>query len=177
MRFQRIGSVLILAALSACVYTHSVEAPDQVDTYNSFLAVVAVEVAQDYPSPMNGYLGVLVPIGWEADSVTYTGPNSGSMLYWEGTVEFCEYNYPSSSSDHWIGFISDSSYSCNQGDEYEITVTIHTDSTLGFIDIAFLGLGGQFGYIGDPCSTTVEVVELNLEQSTWGSIKSDFRFQ
>ena len=177
MRLQKIWSVVILAALSACVWTHSVEAPDQVDTYSSFLAVVAVEIAEDYPTPLNGHLGVLVPIGWEADSVTYTGPNSGSMSYSGWIEENLENWYPSSSSDHWIGFISDSSYPCNQGDKYEITVTIHTDSTLGFVDIAFLGMGSLLGHIGYPCSTTVEVVELNLEQSTWGSIKSDFRFQ
>ena len=186
MRLFTLVLILILAVLSACVSTTDVEAPDQVDPNSSFQAVGTFLIHESYGfswGGRNGYLGVLIPIGWVADNVTYekvqgSQPNSGKMFYNADVVLACESHYPSAPSDTWIGFASDSGYPYEIGDIYEVTVIIRTDSTIGLVDIAFLGMGydpmGAYRWEGDPCSTTVEVVGLNLEQSTWGTVKSEF---
>ena len=184
MRSRRIGSVLILAALSACVSTTDVEVPDFVYPDSSFQAVVTCEI--DSSGAAYGFLGVLVPYGWEADSVMFTEvsgdlpPYSGIMIMDNSSIWIFEDAYPSGSENHWIAFWNtDWYYSYQQGDVYTITLTIHTNSIIGSVDIAFLAVAGVLGlddylWNGDPCSTTVEVVELNLEQSTWGSVKNLF---
>ncbi len=177
MRFQKISLIIILAGLAACVSTTNVETPSQVDPNSSFQAVVTVEVDEGTQQTYEyGSLGVLIPISWDVDSVTYTGPNSGNM-YSSGWPEELETIYPSDSLYHWIGFRSDENYTAEQGDNYEISLMINTDSNLGTYDIAFLGLVihiSELIFNGDPCSKTVEVVELNFEQSTWGVVKSEF---
>ena len=170
-RILNIESILLLVAISGCVSTIAVEAPDQVDTNSSFQAIVIVQV--DSVEEAYGQFGVLLPNGWDADSVTYTGPNNGDMLFDESWSEYFENEYPSSPFDHWIGFQSDSAHQGNIWDIYGITVRIYTDDVIGNVDIAFLGMVSGI-WNGDPCTTTVEVVELNLEQSTWGSVKSQF---
>lgn len=177
MRFHKIVSILILAGISACVSTTNVETPSQADPNSSFQAVVTVEVDEGSQQTSEyGFLGVLIPISWDADSVTYTGPNNGNM-YPSAWPELLETIYPSDSLYHWIGFMSDENSTGEQGDIYEISLMIYTDSTLGTFDIAFLGLVihmSELNFNGDPWSTTVEVVELNLDQATWGAVKSIF---
>ena len=182
MRFLKIVSILILVAVSACLSTTGVVAPEQVNPNSSFITVVTVQVDSSSASIYRGYIGVLVPIGWEVDSVTYSGPNSGNMHPFGASSELnLELLIPSSHNDHWLEFKADTTFLSSQGETYEVTMRIHTDSKYGSFDIAFLGytiyMGGagpQYSWNGDPCSTTVEVVELNLEQSTWGSVKSEF---
>jgi hypothetical protein len=124
-----------------------------------------------------GYLGVLPPNGRDAGSVSYAGPNRGQMFYNELYIPQIEDCYPSTPTDRWIGFLSDYGYIGNEGDTYEITLTINTDPTTGFIDVAFLATSmyeDDLEWNGDPCTTTVEMVGMNLESSTWGSIKTDY---
>lgn len=177
-RILELGSILILAAVSGCVSTTGVETPDFVYPDSSFQAVVTVEI--DENGEGYGCLCVLVPIGWEADSVTHTGPISGNMFNTLWVAEYIESQYPSALWDHWIGFKSEHIIEGSAGDIYEITVRIYTDYIIGSVNTAFLGVvyylesGWNYGWNGDPCSTTVEVVELNFDQATWGSIKSQF---
>lgn len=173
-RIQILGLILILAVVSGCVSTTDVDTPDQVNPNSTFQAIVTVEV--DEGGTAMGYMCVLVPNGWGADSVTYAGPYSGNMIYDEDVTEYIESYYSSASWDHWIGFQSENAVEGAEGDIYEFTMTIHTDPIMGFVEIAFLGIVDVDGWCwnGDPCSTTVEVVELYLEQSTWGSVKSEF---
>jgi len=78
----------------------------------------------------------------------------------------------------WLLFQTDKLLLAEVGDTYEATVRIQTDGLIGTVDIAFLGAAGNptqgISWNGDPCTVQVEVVELNLEQSTWGSVKSQF---
>jgi len=188
MHFQKVISLFVLAVVSACVSTTNVEAPDQVEPSSSFLAVVTCVVTTP-STECYGYMGVLLPNEWElADSLTYIGgtpglpPNTGDMIFggYGLPYQYVGYQYPAGPLHYWASYISDSAYACDSLDIYEITVRIHADSVLGFYDIAFLGFAqGYAGWYSSscPCTTTVEVVELNLEQSTWGSIKSDFSIQ
>lgn len=174
-RIQILELILILAFVSGCVSTTNVDAPSQVNTDSSFQALVTVEIDEGGGEAI-GELGVLVPNEWNADNVTYTGPNSGSMFYNEDLALEFESYFPSASSDHWIGFDTGSLISGMVGDCYEVTVTVHTDDIIRTVDIAFLAKVCLW-FNGSPCSTTVEVVQLNLEQSTWGAVKSEFGSQ
>lgn len=165
------GSILILAVVSGCVSTTGVEAPDSVYPDSSFQAVVTVEVnkgGNEY-----GHFGVLVPNGWDANNVTYSGPFSGDMFFNTSVSSMLENVLPSAPWDHWIGFETDVSLYGEAGDCYEVTVSVYTDDIIGTVDIAFLGMVNGESYTW-PCSTTVEVIELNLDQTTWGSVKSRF---
>jgi len=179
MTMKRIKAVslaisVIMAMATGCVITTGVEAPDYTYTNDCFECEVTVEVVETGQDPRYPSFGVLVPIGWDADSVTYTGPNNGSMLYSAGISSVLEDSFPSASWDHWIGFQSDSIvWDSSVGDLYEVSVLVYTDDLIGTVDIAFLGMADSY-FEGDPCSTTVEVDELNLEQSTWGSVKVQF---
>jgi len=176
-RIQYLGLILILIAVSGCISTEEVEAPNYIYPDSSFQAVVTC-IPDSGAASQYAYFGVLVPLGWDADNVVFTGPDNGSMLPHAGTEEFLENSLPGDPWDHWIGFVTDSTYDSNEGGIYEVTVTIHTDPLIGYANIAFLGMAYNYqsGYMwnGDPCSTTVEVVELNLEQLTWGSVKAQF---
>lgn len=165
-RYGLFFSSLGITILSGCVITTGVEAPSQVFPNSTFQAVVTVEIDADGEDI--GQLGVLIPQGWNADNVTYAGPYSGVMLY-DSTYS----GGGCSPWDHWIGFATAESLACVEGDTFEITVSIYTDGIIGFVDIAFIGEPSPQYAV--PCSTTVEVVELNLEQSTWGAVKSEFR--
>ncbi len=162
---------LILAIVSGCVTTTDVEAPDYAYPDSSFQAIVTIEVSEG--GKATGQLGVLVPIGWEADNVTYTGPSSGSMFYDNTVSTELEYMFSSNPWDHWIGFQTSSPLSSDSGDCYQITLNVYTDGLVGVVDLAFLGMADYF-YDDDPFPATIEVVELNLEQSTWGAVKSEF---
>jgi len=164
---------LTIALSSACVSTTGVEAPTQTDPSSSFEAIVTIEVAEGGTGW--GCIGVLVPIDWTADSVTYSGPSSGSMSYIANVGALMEVWYPSSQADQWIGFYEETYGSSEQGDVYEVTVRIHTAETSGIFELAFLGLVHEYAdwvWEGDPCSITVEVVEMNLEAATWAEVKS-----
>lgn len=174
-RIQILVLVLIITIVSGCLSTTNVEAPGQVETSSSFQAIVTVEVDEGGGEAL-GELGVLVPNGWNADNVTYTGPNSGSMFYNADLESEFESYFPSSTSDHWIGFDTGALLPGMVGDCYSVTVTVHTDNTIGNVDIAFLGKVCLW-FNGHPCSTTVEVTGLNLERSSWGAIKSEFLSQ
>jgi hypothetical protein len=139
--------------------------------------VVTVQV--DEEGEQYGILGVLVPAGWTADDVAYEGPFSGEMEFYEPVPEF-EYSlespYPSSPWDHWLHFLSDTTHYAEVGDTYTVALTIHTDGLVGVVDVAFLGCCGyteEFYWNGDPCSTTVEVIEVGLASSTWGAVKRE----
>ncbi len=170
-RIRILVLIFILAAVSGCVLTTGVEAPDYAYPDSSFQVIVSLELTGEGYGV--GQLGVLVPTGWEADNVTYTGPSSGSMFYNENVSSALESIFPCSPWDHWIGFATDSTTGIT-GECFEVTVNVHTDGLTGTVDIAFLGMAAYY-YDSYPCSTTVEVVELNLEQSTWGAVKSEFR--
>ena len=174
-RILRLELILILALVAGCVSTTNVNAPGQVNTNSSFQAFVTVVVDEGGGEAI-GELGVLVSNEWDAYNVTYTCPNSGIMFYNEDLALEFESYFPSSSSDHWIGFDTGSLLSGMAGDCYEVTVTVHTDDMIGTVDIAFL-CKVCLWFNGNPCSTTVEVVGLNLDQSTWGAVKYEFGSQ
>ena len=150
-RIQILGLIFILAVVSGCLSTTNVEAPAQVETYSSFQAIITVEVDEGGGEAL-GELGVLVPNGWDADSLTYTGPNSGSMFYNAELKSEFESYFPSSASDHWIGFDTGSLLSSIVKDSYEVTVIAHTDDMIGTVDIAFLAKVCLW-FNGSPCST------------------------
>lgn len=161
-------SVALLAL--ACVTTTGVETPMTAYPDSSFQAVVSVQVDDDGATSW-GYLGLVVPVGWEAGNVSYTGPSQGTMSpssIFEG--------FECSPWDHWLGFQSDTTCAGEIGALYQITVTVYTDMLLGEVDISFLAAVDNDGlcWNGDPCTTTVEVIGLEFEQTTWGSVKSEF---
>jgi hypothetical protein len=164
------------AAALSCVTTTGVTAPDQVMASSSFQACVTAVV--NFGVTAGGYLGVLLPVGWVVDNVTYTGPYSGSMFYDERYIFNIEAAYPTTEPYQWTGYESDTTHTGEEGDVYEITLTISTDETTGQVDVAFLATSLYTDLLywdGDPCSTLVEVTGLSLEKSSWGGIKSRFQ--
>ncbi len=153
--------------------TKGVEAPDIALPDSSFLSVVTIEV--DETGEYYGYLDVLVPINWGVDSVSYNGPSSGEMFYLPGAGGCAG---PAGPWYRWLFFQTDELLLAEFGDTFEATVRIQTDGLIGSVNIAFLGAAGSpsqgIGWNGDPCTVQVEVIELNLEQTTWGSVKTQF---
>jgi len=179
MKFQLIMTVLVLIVISACALTHSVEAPGFAGQNSIFQAVVTAEVTlKNWPGPENGYLSVLVPTSWAVDNMTFTGPNSGEMSFAFWGIPESGPGVTRNEWKNWMSFVSDSAYVPVEGDIYHISMDIHTNDTLGIFEIAFLAWGfGVMSYPswdGDPCTTTVQVVELSLENTTWGSVKTQF---
>ena len=171
----------VLAIMLSCVETTSVEAPVEVDPSISFEVTVNTELTVQHGGDEWGELAVLVPTAWSVDSVIcdgygYIGPFNAP---YPDSLGWAEYYYPSSAGYQW--WHSRSPQSNLYGDSAETgyaIVTISTNDTLGTFQMAFLaamweGMGAPY-YEGDPCSCTVTVTPLNLQQETWGYIKAGF---
>ncbi len=172
MQYCKLGSILLLTILSACVSTTGVNSPAQIGTNSTFQVIVTAQVDDSVSYEHYGFMSVLVPDGWDVDNMSFSGPNSGEMSFIEwGIPEYPEF-------DEWMSFESDTCHSSNLGDIYSITMSVYASDTLGTFDIAFLAWSTEYMGIpvwnGDPCSTIVEVVELNLEHITWGNVKTLF---
>lgn len=170
--YPKEGCALLVALIStvSCISTTSITSPTIVYAGSSFEIEITAVVEDD--GEAWGLLGIVVPSGWEASNVSYNGPFQGLMVPHSAFDEFeCAY------WDHWIGFRSDSVRTGSTGDVYHYFATIHTDMLIGDVDISCLAAISDIDtpeWNGDPCSVSVEVLELNLNQSSWGGIKTEF---
>ncbi len=176
-----------LAIMLSCVSTTSVEAPAEADPNQIFEVTVHTELTEQYGGDMTGLLAVLVPSIWTVDSVFcdgygYTGPfvfsYSDSMYYWPSVDEEAlraDLYKPATGYIWWV-FAEDSLYG-DLGETAHAAVFVTTNDSLGQFQMAFLAAvtgQGNTNWNGDPCSCIVEVTPLQLEQETWGYIKSEF---
>ena len=180
MKLLVIVAVGLLMALG-CVETTSVEAPEEVDAGSSFQVTVNTVVVDTSSDDECGVLAVLVPDVWSVDSVIchgygYFGPFDNVQPGGGWPDE----HYPPSTGYQWWLFQSpDSNLNGDSAETAYANVTITTNDTLGSFQMAFLagvfcGMGEDHFFEGDPCSCTVEVMPLILQQETWASIKSDY---
>ena len=162
--------LVVLTSTLSCISTTGVTSPATVFAGSSFEIEITAVVEDD--GEAWGLLGIVVPSGWEASNVSYNGLFQGVMVPDSAFGDF-----ECAPWDHWIGFRSDSIRTGSTGDVYHYFATIHTDMLIGDVDISCLAailndLTPEWD--GDPCSVSVEVVELNLNQSSWGGIKTEF---
>lgn len=172
-----------VAVMLGCVQTTSYEVPSQIDTNTSFQAVVYTEVVDSLPLPgqtFTGLLAVLIPIGWSVDSVCLDGYGYSDFMIPTSSGWISEYEYPPGSGYEWISYGTSEHVTGDLGDTGHANVFITSGDVPGSYTTAALGafLANQpyiaYFWEGDPCSCLVEVTPLNLEQETWGKIKSEF---
>ena len=166
-----------LAIMLGCVQTTSVEAPSDVNPNVSFEVTVNTELTQG--SYGDGNLAILIPEIWSVDSVycdgyQYTGPFSVPDTVFFG---WANDSFPPNAGYEWWYSSSPATLSGDSGETGHVTVTITTSDSIGTFKLAFIAFSTyehQPYYDGVPCSCTVEVTPLSLEQETWAHIKSEF---
>ena len=181
MKFQFI--VLIAAGLAimlGCVGTTSVEAPGTVNPVCTFQVIVNTLLIDSCSLPeCGGLLAILIPMEWSIDSVYATGYGYSGPMLLDSVGTWPTNIYPPSTGYEWVDFVTpDNTLYGSIGDTGHATVTIMTGDSLGTFSLAFLAAEfnppGDLHWVGDPCNCTVEVTPLNLQEETWGHIKSEF---
>lgn len=168
-----------LAIMLGCVETTSVETPGTVNPDCTFQVIVnTVLVESPYPEPCLGVLAVLHPIGWVIDSAYCNGYGYSGPMVGPYPGSYMELPPPSAGYEWHHFYTPDNDLFGEPGDTGFGNVFILPNDSLGTFSLAFLaGALGGIGdpvWSGDPCSCSVEVTPLSLEQETWGNIKAGF---
>ena len=171
-------STLVMAIALGCVNTIDYQAPQQVNQNSSFQSIVYTEAVDSLPLPgytITGLLEVLVPEGWSVDSVFLDGYSFYGLMS-SGSSGWAAEEYPPGIGYKWVSFYA-SELTGDYGDTGQATVYITSGDSAGVYTTAAIGViivvEPWVAYLreGDPCSCSVEINPLNLEQETWGSIK------
>ena len=166
----------ILTIILSCAETTSVEAPGEIDPSTNFEVTINTMTTNPEPSLSSyGYLAILIPEMWIVDSVYCVGYGySGPLDAWWNTPS--EY-FPPASGYEWSGWRTPVVLHGDSGETGYANAIITTIDSLGTFQLAFCaGTDHVLGPLWEdtPCSCTVEVTPLSLEQETWGHIKSEF---
>ena len=166
---------IVLISCSSC-YISNIDLPATAQPNSSFETII--EATKDgNPVYVSGAVSIVVPDAWSVDSVSYDGPISGQMIPADSLAYYLSVTYPPPANYKWLSFCSESGGSTSPGDVFDISMTVHTDDLLGMIPLSFhiawfIGGAVSWDWDEDPIADSIEVVELNLEQSTWGSVKA-----
>ena len=169
-----------LAIMLGCVETTSIEAPAEVYCNTPFQITVSTIATDSTSIGTNGHLAILIPVTWSVDSVCFDGYGNngpGILLGWVGSGDWPANSYPPTSGYEWYNTLAENAVTGQIGETGQAIVTITPDEVTGIYQIASLAGAGQYmepSWDGDPCSCTVEVTPLNLQQETWAHIKSGF---
>jgi len=157
-----------------CVETTSVEAPAEVDPNTSF-EVTIYTITTDSGSS-DGYFAILTPEIWVVDSVYGVGYGYSGLLN-STTIGLGELPPPAQGYEWTAWRTVPVMLHADSGETGYAIATITTIDSIETFQLAFCA--GTEGYAWPnweetPCSCTVEVTPLNLDQETWGRIKSEF---
>ncbi len=166
-----------LAILLGCVDTTGVDAPSQIDPNTTFECTVnTIGDSLNPGAPDIGYLAILIPEIWSVDSVYGEGYGfTGSMDSIPNVQTYPNYTDPPVGYE-WSMWETPVPLTSYPGDSGYAIVNINTSDSLGEFQLVFYtGSAGSIEPIWEdtPCSCTVEVTPLNLQQDTWAHIKSD----
>ena len=166
-----------LAILLGCVETTSVQSPADINPNESFTVILnTLATDSSWNGPKTGLLAILIPEIWSVDSVHGEGYGYFGSLEFYGFVSGPEAYLPHASSGyHWAIWDTPIALSVDSGDTGYVNANITSTDSLGVFQLAFCcGFVGPYtpGWEDSPCSCLVAVTPLNLEQTTWGTIKS-----
>ena len=168
-----------LAIILGCVQTTSVEAPSEVNQNTTFTATTNVIASySSLASSTTCCLAILIPEIWTLDRVYGYGEGAGfsGPLDTMGAHGNPPWQHPAPSGYLWSCWETPAPILADSGETGYADALISVTDSLGIYQLAFCA--GLYNPIEDvnwedyPCSCTVEVTLLNLEQETWGSIKS-----
>ncbi len=168
-----------LAILLGCVETTGVQAPTAVSPNTSFTVIIDVMSSDSNWYPAIVGLAVLIPEIWEVDSLY------GYGFGYSGTLDTLDYHFdppwqhPAPGGYIWSCWQTPVAVVGDSGETGYAEAYISVSDSLGLFQLAFCAgylntIGPDFWWEEDPCSCVVEIVPLNLEQETWGHIKSEF---
>jgi len=167
-----------LAIMLGCVATTSVEAPSEVNPNTSFTTIIHVISTEPSWDSTICCLAILIPEIWTVDSVLGEGYGLSCLLDTMGVHGEPPWEHPAPSGYLWSCWETPVAILADSGETGYAEAYISVTDSLGFFELAFCAgyyhsMGGVI-YEDNPCSCVVEVTLLNLEQETWGFIKSEF---
>ena len=166
----------VLTIVLGCVETTSIEAPSEVNPNVSFELTVHTELTHAANTSW-GELAILIPEFWSVDSVFGDGYEYVGPLEFSGIGGWpADLFPPSIGYVWWLFYCPELLYGDSAETGYAIA-TIITDDSIGTFQVASIACASvekEPWFDGVPCSCTVDVTPLNLEQKTWGYIKAEF---
>ena len=161
-----------LAIMLSCVETTSVEAPAEVDPNTAF--EVTINTLSTDSGGARGYLAILIPEIWTIDSVYGSGYGISGTL---DSINSSNLYLPQPAAGYeWFAWKTPVIAFADSGEIGHAITTITTVDSLGTFQLAVCA--GTEGYAWpnweeSPCSCMVDVTPLNLQQETWGYIKTE----
>lgn len=170
-----------LAIILSCVETTSVEAPAEVNPNTTFMATInVVDTDSTWEEDRTVCLAILIPKIWSVDSVYGNGCEYSGSLDTMGVYGNPPPQHPAPSGYFWSCWNTPIPINGDYGETGYAEAFISATDSLGLFQLVFCAgywttvIEPRYVYEDNPCSCVVEVTLLNLEQETWGHIKSEF---